>query len=195
MIIEQIDSRRVLISLKEEDLKTYAITIDKLNIKDEACKDAMKKLLYSVCGKLGICLKDKAVLIEAMPHKEGVLILATVDAMKKLRKTYRVKKQKALPCCRFNTAEELMGCIEHLGRIKAKLPPNSLWEYGGEYYLFFSIAGISSRAKVVLSEYAACMSMGIGRAARIKEAGKVLLHANAAERIAEALGKAAKSER
>lgn len=190
MTIEQIDKARVLISLKAEDLDTYAISIDKLNIKDKDTKDTLKTILQTALDKVGINTADRAVLVEAMPHREGLFILVTVDFLRNIRKIYRVKKPRMLPCCKFDSAEGLLSCVEHLKAEKLKLLPNSLWQYKKAYYLIFDFAGISPRAKAVLSEYAQCHSVSLPRLARIKEAGKELLKSNAVEKIAEAMGEA-----
>lgn len=187
MTIEQLDRWRVLISLKAEDMDTYAISIDKLNIKDKAAKETLKSILQTALDKVGINVEDKAVLVEAMPHREGLFILVTVDLLHKIRKIYRVKKPKMLPCCKFDSAEGLLSCVEHLKAEKIKLMSNSLWQYKKVYYLIFDFTGISPRAKVVLSEYAQCQSVSLTRLARIKEAGKELLGGNAVEKIAEAM--------
>ncbi len=183
MIIEQIDGKRLLISLKEEDMKAYAVNIEKLNIKDEASRSSLKALLKYACSKVGLELSKKAVLVEAMPHKEGVLILVTIEALEKLRKTYKVKKQPTLPCCRFDSAEKLLSCVEKLKKEQLKLQSNSLWRLGGEYYLLFNMSGLSSRASVVLSEYGRCMSLSLSICARIREAGVELENGNAVEKI------------
>lgn len=187
MTIEQLDKCRVLISLKPQDMDAYAISIDKLNIKDARCKETLKSILKSALDKVGISTEDKAVLVEAMPHREGMFILVTVDIMRRIRKIYRVKKPKMLPCCRFDNAEGLLSCIELLKAEKIKLMSNSLWQYKKSYYLIFDCAGISPRAKAVLSEYAQCHSVSLTRLARIKEAGKMLLESNAVKKIAEAM--------
>lgn len=187
MTIEQLDKWRVLISLKPQDMDTYAISIDKLNIKDKATKETLKSILQTALDKVGINTADKAVLVEAMPHKEGLFILVTVDFVRNIRKVYRIKKPKMLPCCKFYTAEGLLSCVEHLKAGKVKLMPNSLWQYKGAYYLLFEFSGISPKAKAILSEYALCNSVSLPRLARIKEAGKELLKSNAVEKIAEAM--------
>ena len=183
MIIEQIDGKRLIISLKEEDMKTYAVNIEKLNIKDEVSRNSLKALLKYACSKVGLELSRKAVLVEAMPHKEGILILVTIETLGKLRKTYKVKKQQTLPCCRFESAEKLLSCIENLKKERLRLQTNSLWQYGGEYFLMFNMSGLSSRARAILSEYGRCMSLGLSVCARIKEAGVQLEKGNAVEKI------------
>ncbi|MDO4419563.1 MAG: adaptor protein MecA [Ruminococcus sp.] len=185
MTIEQLDKSRILISLKNADMDAYSISIDKLNIKDKACKETLKSILKTALDKVGISTVDKAVLVEAMPHREGMLILVTVDFMHSIRKVYRVKKPKMLPCCRFDSAEGLLSCMELLKHEKIRLFPNSLWQYQKAFYLIFDYAGIPPRAKAILSEYSKCHCVSLTRLARIKEAGKELLSYNAVKKIAE----------
>ena len=114
MTVEQLDKARVLISLKLQDMEAYAISIDKLNIKDSNSKEALRSILRYAFEKFGINTENKAVLVEAMPHREGMIILVTVDALHSLRKVYRIKKPKTRQVCRFDSAEGLLSCIEHL---------------------------------------------------------------------------------
>lgn len=187
MTIEKLDKSRVLISLGLKDMDTYAINIDKLNLKETNTKETLRSLLKFALERVGISAENRAVLIEAMPHKDGMLILITVDYMGKLRKTYKIKKQPMQPACRFSDAEMLLSCVEVLRNDKLKLPPNSLWLYKNQLYVIFEYGGVSSKAKAVLSEYALCLSLSLVRIARIKEAGKEVLSSNALEHIAKTI--------
>ena len=183
MTIEKLDKTRVLISLGIKDMDTYAINIDKLNLKEKDTKETLRDLLKLAVERVGISAQNRAVLIEAMPHKEGMLILITVDFIGKLRKTYRIKRPSMQPVCRFSDAEKLLSCAELIKQGKIKLPQNSLWQYKNELYIIFEYAGVSSKAKAVLSEYALCGSLSRVRVARINEAGKEILASNAVEQI------------
>ena len=187
MTIEKLDKSRVLISLCQKDMDTYAISIDKLNLKDIKSKQTLKDLLKLALDKAGISAENKAVLVEAMPYKEGMLILITVDFAKNIRKTYKVKKPMMQPVCRFLSAEGLLSCAERLKAEGTTLLSNSLWQYKNQLYVIFEYAGTSPKAKAVLSEYALCQSLSLGSVARIKEAGKEILPSNALEKIAKAL--------
>lgn len=187
MTVEQLDKSRVLISLAQKDMETYAISIDKLNIKDIKCKEVFKELLRLALDRVGISTENRAMLVEAMPHKEGMLILVTVDFLRNLRKTYRIKKPKMRSVCKFQSAEGLLTCAEHIKYNKIKLPSNSLWQYSGGFYVIFDYAGVSAKAKAILSEYALCQSLSLVRIARITEAGKLISASNAVEKIAESI--------
>lgn len=185
MIIEKLDKARVLISLGLKDMDTYAISIDKLNLKETKSKDTLKALLKTALERVGISAENKAMLVEAMPHKEGMLILITVDFTRNLRKTYRIKKPKMQPVCKFNNAEGLLSCVEKLKAEGLSLIKNSLWQYKNNLYVIFDYAAIPPKAKAVLSEYSLCHSLSLLRIARIKEAGKEILPSNAVEQIAK----------
>lgn len=189
MTVEQLDKARVLISLKAEDMDTYAISIDKLNLNNKSTKEALTRLMKLALDKVGISTGNKAVLVEAMPHREGLLILVTVDLMRKLRRVYHIKKPYMMPCCRFENAEGLLSCVERIKTEEIKLPKNSLWQYREKFYLLFDFTGISPRAGAALSEYARCFSVSLTGIARIKELGRELLKSNAVEIIADTMGK------
>lgn len=187
MNIEKLDKSRVLVSLGLKDMDTYAINIDKLNLKETDTKETLRRLLKIALERVGISAENRAVLVEAMPHKDGMLILITVGFSGSLRKTYRIKRPSMQPVCRFSGAEGLLACTELIKNDKIKLPPNSLWQYKNDFYVVFEYGGVSSKAKAVLSEYALCGSLSQVRIARIKEAGKEILASNAIEKIANAI--------
>ncbi len=187
MTIEKLDESRVLISLGLGDMDTYAISIDKLNLKETKSKETLKSLLKLALERVGISAENKAVLVEAMPHKEGMLILITVDFTRNLRKTYRIKRPLMQPVCKFSNAEGLLTCVEKLKAEGQNLLQNSLWQYKNTFYVIFEYAAIPPKAKAVLSEYSLCHSLSLMRIARIKEAGKEILPSNAVEHIAKVL--------
>ena len=189
MTIEQLDKGRVLVSLKPQDIADYHINIDKLNLRDAGTKESLKALMSLALKKSGINPDGRAVLVEAMPHKEGMLILITVDFAKELRKVYKIKRPSMLPVCKFRGAEGLLGCVERLKSEGICLGGNSLWLYKDDLYLIFSYSALSPRAKAVLSEFSLCRSLSLVRIARIKEAGRLLADKNAVERIGKALAK------
>ena len=187
MTIEQLDKNRVLISLAQKDMDTYAISIDKLNLNKAECKQTLKELLTLALDKVGLSTKNRAVLIEAMPHKEGMLILVTVDFAKNFRKTYKIKKPKMQPVCKFTSPEGLLSCVEKLKEENINLLSNSLWQYKEDFYVIFEYAGISPKGAAILSEYSFCHSLSLLRIARIKEAGRLICPSNALENIAKVI--------
>ncbi len=189
MTIEQLSEGRVLVSLKPQDIADYHINIDKLNLRDAHTKESLKALMSLALKKSGINPEGRAVLVEAMPHKEGMLILITVDYVRKLRKVYKIKRPSMLPACRFTGAEGLLACVEKLRAEDIHLGGNSLWRYREDFYLIFGYSALPPRAKAVLSEFALCQSLSLVRIARIKEAGRLLADKNAVERIGKAMAK------
>lgn len=187
MTIETLGEGRVLVSLKPWDIDLYHININKLNLRDADTKESLKTLMSHALKESGINPQGRAVLVEAMPHKEGMLILITVDFVKKLRKIYKVKKPSMLPACRFKGAEGLLSCVEKLVSEDIHLGGNSLWKYKDDLYLIFSSPIVTPRARAVLSEFSLCQSLSMVRIARIKEAGKILADKNAVEQIGKAM--------
>lgn len=187
MTIERLDKDRVLISLKIQDMAHYAISIDKLNIKDEESKEVLKNLIKTALDKANIKAENRAVLVEAMPHKEGMFILITVGFAKNPRKIYKIKKPKMQPVCKFASSEGLLSCVEKLKDERINLLANSLWQYKEDFYVIFEYTGISPKGAAVLSEYSLCQSLSLASVARIKEAGKEILPSNAVEIIAKSM--------
>lgn len=185
MTIDKLDKYRMLISLKEDEMKYYDISIDKLNFKDEKCRASLMNLLRIACENSGVEFVGRAVLMEAMPHKEGMLILVTLDFV---RKVYKVKRQKTMTVCRFDDTERLMDCVIKLKTENAGVATNSLWQYKEKLYLLLEFSAASPKAKAVLSEFSECLSLSLLGVARIKEAGRELIGSNATNTIAKSMG-------
>lgn len=189
MTVEQLDKKRVLISLKAEEISDYAISIDELNLNSRQTKEALTKILKLALRQVGVNAAKKTVLVEAMPHSRGMLILVTADFSEKAVKTYRIKKPNMQACCRFSGAEALLGCAAKLKKEKIRLAANSLWKYQNGFYVIFEHGGISPRVAALLSEYSLCRSVGLVGLARIKEMGMLISKGDAMEKIADAMGK------
>lgn len=183
MTIEQLDTTKVLISLCNEDMEDYSLSFDTMSFYNDSSRRVLMRLLRLACNKTGMPFGSKTVLVEALPHQSGCLLLVTLMEKQKKRKTYRVKRIKERPCYCFDGAEELLSGIESLNHKNVSLHMNSLWLFGGKYYLIFDYPLVSRRARGVLCEYSRELSITDVRAARIRESGKLLCGFNAVEMI------------
>lgn len=183
MTIEQLDSEKVLISLCSEDMRDYSLSFDTLGVYDEHSRKVLLRLLRLAFNKTGMNFGSKSVLMEALPHQSGCLILVTLIDKEPKRKTYRVKRIETKPCFCFQGAEELLCSLEILRDRGIALHRNSLWLYKDRYCLVFDYPVVPQRARQVLSEYAESIELSSLQIARMKESGKILCGFNAVEII------------
>ena len=78
MTIEQIDSGKVMILLKNSDMKDFALEYSSLSFSDPHSRRILTRLLSLACSKTGVSAKNKKMFVEALPHKNGCLILLTL---------------------------------------------------------------------------------------------------------------------
>ncbi len=188
MTIEQLDTTKVLISLCSEDMKNFELRFNDMSFCDEHSKKVLLRLTQLACMKTGVEMKKGAVLMEALPHNSGCLLLVTL-LEKKRRKTYRVKRFKEFPCFVFECADDLLSCAETLGIKDMPVHRNSLWLYGDKYYLVFDYPALNPVCRGLICEYADEVKSTAVKLSRIKESGKLLCRNNALELIYNAIGK------
>ncbi len=186
MTIEQLDAHKVLISLCNEDMESFSLRFNTLSFCDEHSRKVLVRLTQLACVKTGLQLNKSAVLMEALPHQSGCLLLLTV-LEKPHRKVYKVKRYKSFPCFVFNSAEDLLSCAESIGELEFPLHRNSLWLFEGRYYLVFDYPVLHKASKGVLCEYSKESERTAVSLSRIKESGKLLYKDRAVEGIYKAI--------
>ena len=120
MTIEQIDPGKVMIVLGSNDMKDFSLEYNTLSFKDPHSRKILSRLLTLACSKTGMSIDNKKMLVEALPHKSGCLILLTLKPKTK-RRVYRVKKPDRILCAVFPDVESLIGASLALNK---KLPHN-----------------------------------------------------------------------
>ena len=78
MTIEQLDKSKVLISLCKEDMDNFSLDISDMSFCDEHSRKVLLRLLQLASRKTGVEMHKGAVLLEALPHNCGCLLLVTV---------------------------------------------------------------------------------------------------------------------
>lgn len=175
MTVEQIDSSKVLISLCNEDLSEYSLRFDTMSFNDPHSRRILNKLLTIACGKTGIKQeKDKSMLVEAMPHSNGCLILLTMNHKKKKRTVYRIKKNNSGWCCRFENAGDFLSCMETLCKRGETLYRAYAYLYSGRYYLFLEQSKLPQKVCANLSEFGRLQKKDCLFNKRLSEGGRLL---------------------
>lgn len=167
MTIEQIDSGKVMIVLGSNDMKDFSLEYSTLSFNDPHSRKILSRLLTLACSKTGMSIENKKMLVEALPHKSGCLILLTLKPKTK-RRIYRVKKPDRCLCCIFKDADSLIDAAVALG---ARLPENIIYSFNDKYYLLIE-ENISLGALARLEEFSDCYVCSKIAAAKVGEAGR-----------------------
>ena len=167
MTIEQIDSGKVMIVLGSNDMKDFSLEYNTLSFNDPHSRKILSRLLTLACSKTGMSIDNKKMLVEALPHKSGCLILLTLKPKTK-RRVYRVKKPNRCLCCIFTDVERL---IRASLALCSKLPENKIYSYRDKYYLLIE-DNIALHALSQLEEFSDCYVCSKIAAAKVREAGR-----------------------
>lgn len=132
MNIEKIDTRRIIISLCESDMKKYEVTFESLNFFEAHSKKVISDIIKCASEKTGIDLSRRKIVIEALKYDKGCMLLVTV---RDKRKIYRVKYCTEPYIFRFGSAEDFLSCIKALYEMRGDKFPSSAFFYKGSYYL------------------------------------------------------------
>lgn len=182
MTIEQLDSCRVLIVLKAEDMRDFSLEYNTLSFSDAHSRRILSRLLTLACSKTGMDVTNKKMLVEALPHKNGCLILLTLSPKKK-RKSYKIKRDRKKLCCIFKDVDGLLDASMALrGKI---LPRNRAYRLKEKYYLIIDSRPVSLSALGTLTEFCETVSCSPAAAARIEENGRLIADGNAVRKIGE----------
>lgn len=179
MIFEKLSEDRVLITLRQEDIKTLGLELDHLSPQNPEHEKKLKKLLLLACLDAGIDARGRRFLLEALPCKSGYFLLVYAQRVHSGRR-YRIKKQTTLPACVFSSYDDMLDGIRALTKALPRIPSHTLYEYRGQCVLIFSYPMLSKQAEHILSEYGAVREFSALTLAHIAEYGTVLIKDNAA---------------
>ena len=155
MRIEQLDKTRILIALGEKDLADHALSFERLNLHDPLACQFLKTILRHACAETGINLRNKRLLLEAMPHEKGCLLLLTISDPHHPRKVYHIKRNLCCMSYGFHQAENLLHCVQALYRLHEKHPLSAVYRLHHDYYLVLpSTLPLSRRCLGMAHEFA-----------------------------------------
>ena len=152
MIIQQLDQKRLLINLSKNDLAAFNLSTNKFSFNDEATKLIIREILSLAVIKTGLIIKDRSLSVEALPHKEGCYILATLRT-KSGRKKYHIKRNNDNILIRFDHAQDMLNAIDIIFCSNAKLIRSDLYSKDRYYYLSLQTYSLPKKTKALLSEY------------------------------------------
>ena len=117
MTIEQIDNERILIALCDEDMKSFSLEFESMTLSDSHVKEMIQRLLKFASKETGISVKNKKMLIEAIPYINGCLFLITLTQKAHKRKIYKIKNARPI-IIGFIDAEDMLRCISVVYKAK-----------------------------------------------------------------------------
>lgn len=187
MTIEQIDNERILIALCDDDMKSFSLEFESMTLSDPHVKEMIQRLLKFASIETGISVKNKRMLIEAIPYVNGCLFLITLTQKTRKRKIYKIKNIRPF-IIGFIETEDMLRCISIVYKSDVKHIHSDLYKFGSRYFLIIRpIRGISRRLEAFLYEYGEKISGGNLTISKLREYGKILAKDNAIEVVGTAL--------
>lgn len=189
MTIEQLDETRLIISLCNEDMQVFSLEYESMGFNDPHSRRVLKRLLSLAGTRTGISVSDKNLMVEAMPHNEGCILLVTlIPKSGQGRRTYKIKRPCDCYMYTFSDVEDFLCCVQRLYEGGFLFRGSKAYRYGGEYYLILSTGGhMPFKAKGLLGEYADTVGTSRLEAAKITEHGTPVAPAHAIMQIGSAL--------
>lgn len=189
MTIEQIDNNRILIALCDEDMKSFSLEFESMTLSDPHVREMMQRLLKFASIETGISVKNKKMLIEAIPYVNGCLFLITLTQKTHKRKIYKIKNVRPI-IIEFMDVEDMLRCISIIYKSKVQYIHSDLYKFSSQYFLIIRPnRSISRRLEAFLYEYGEKISGGNLTISKLREYGKVIAQNNAIEIIGAALVK------
>lgn len=189
MTIEQIDSSKVLIALCNQDMKDYELEFDSMGFENTHSKKVLNRFITMVCNKTGLSTNNKKLLMEALPHQNGCLILVTFMEKRIPRTKYRIKKPKENTCFCFENTDDFLKAILLIYNENIYVRSSRAYLFKKEYYLVFDYYPIPQIAKRILNEYGKRKKCTRAFLSALKEAGKTICDKNAVDTIGKAFSK------
>ncbi|MDR0913919.1 MAG: adaptor protein MecA [Oscillospiraceae bacterium] len=190
MIIEQLDRHKVLISLCNRDMDDFALNFDDMSFADPHAKKILLRLLTLACRKAGIETKNKRLVVEALPHDLGCLILMTLESTAKTSpKVYRLKQAATDYCFAFENSEDFFESVKMLYESGSDYIETSAIAMDGKFYLILTAFKLPKNIVAILREFGSQTGFNSMFKAKLFEAGTLLAGKNAITQIGKAFAK------
>lgn len=176
MTIEQIDSNKLLIILENDEMQEYSLNFEQMSLSDRNSREVLAKLLKAAGICKGLEISGKTLLVEAMSHTSGCMLIITVlsDYSKEEQHRYKIKKSRGAIIYSFDESESFLSAVERL-YIGGYIFENSKAYYNGEYTLvMFYTDKIPLNAVAILEEYGKKELSGRINLARLEESSKII---------------------
>lgn len=184
MNIQQLDQKRILISLCEQDLERCGVTFENLSLSEPHSGKVLRLLLVRAALSTGTSLINKHVTIEAMKHDRGCLLLLTLSEKRKRGRIFKVNRLRDVLTFVFCDVESFLRCVSALNKLGEKRTVSSAFLCSGKYYLVLSSpSAIKSRVVNTAMEFSSRNIEGRAFASHLCEHGSILSAGHAIEVI------------
>ncbi|MDP4120894.1 MAG: adaptor protein MecA [Bacillota bacterium] len=190
MTIERIDEKRLLIALCDEDMRAFSLEFSTMGFNDPDSRKVLRRLLLLAGARTGVSVSNKSLLVEALPHQNGCLLLVTLNEKSDIRKIYKIKKHIDTSVFVFSSLDNFLDANRHLYELGYVFIDSSAYEYMEKYYLLIKPQGVlQHKAENVLKEYGANVKENQMFFARLKEYGHTIALHGAIWQIGSAMCK------
>ncbi len=188
MKIEQLDEKRILISLCDEEMQLYSVSFEELEPGETNSEVLLRELLLQAAEQTGIIIKNKHIMIEAMKFERGCLLLVTVSE-KTGKRSFRVGHSTGYSrVLVFENAEALLGCICALSSMKDFRCSSALLGYKSRYYLVLRSSYPFEQGVInTAHEFDAAVREGRSYISSLYEHAEIIVPDHAVETICSAL--------
>lgn len=170
MTIDILSNDMILVSLLTEDMTRYELDFGD-GADTSATRRGLTRLMYRVGEECALDHAEKSYLVEALPGRDGCLLIISVRGIHK-RKKYRIRHAVKCTVCRFDTADDMLELLARCDRIAGL--SYRLYELNGRYYLMTDEQPPKAAA-AMLNEYATVCELSLVAAARLCEHGHRLI--------------------
>ncbi len=184
MTVDKIEKNKILVTLCDEDMRDFSLDYDTLSLYDTHSRKILMRILQVACFKIGIEIKDKKMVVEALPTANGCILLLTVE--EKQSKRYKMQGKRKCNCFEVGNSKNFLEVIHLLYKQNVCCNKNSAYEKNGVYYLVFDYPAVPKRFKWILHEYAVRCGGNIF-ASRLKEHAREICKSNAISVIGKCL--------
>ncbi len=181
--IEQIDEKRILISLGENDLERLSVKFEELSLDEIRSREVINELLMYASKTTGVSFKNKRIVIEALKYQHGCLLLLTVKEKFDRSKRYRIKNTEEPYIFKFDDAESFLCCIRELYKLSSGQTTTAVLYRKSYYLIVTSSLPLSNKFKHIISEFSSEKHRGNVYSASLCEHGKVLAYSSAVDII------------
>lgn len=168
MTIDRLGEKTILVTLLRDEMARYQLDFDS-GADGDNTRMGLTRLMYKVGEECGLDHSGKSYLIEALPGKEGCLLIISVR-IGKSRRRYRIKRERRIDCCRFTSADDL---LDWMARPESSRMGYTLSEYENGYYLLPEYP-LTKAERGLLNEYGCVLQASPVAAARIREGGRTV---------------------
>ena len=160
MVIDQLSDKTILVTLMQDDMRRYSLDF---GADGDDTRRGLTRLMVRIGEECGLDHVGKSYLIEALPAGDSCLLIISVRT--RIRRRYRIKRERQVDCCRFADADALLDWLSAGGGLEG-----SVYAYRGGYLLLPEYP-FTPRVRQRLSEYGELQRLNTVEAARIRELG------------------------